>query len=111
VETPLAWTWVTQDEAARAGAAAEDSEGIVNYLIGIAGVEAAVFLRELPGDAGFRLSLRSKERIDVALIAASFGGGGHHNASGCTLAGPLASATDRILAHLRAELGAETLLA
>ena len=108
VDAPLAWTWITQEEAARAGAATEDSEGVVNYLIGIAGVEAAVFLRELPGDAGFRLSLRSKERIDVARIAESFGGGGHHNASGCTLAGPLASATDRILTRLRAELDAET---
>jgi bifunctional oligoribonuclease and PAP phosphatase NrnA len=108
VDAPLAWTWITQDEAARAGATAEDSEGVVNYLIGIAGVEAAVYLRELPGCGEFRLSLRSKERIDVARIAESFGGGGHHNASGCTLAGPLASATERILTHLRAELDAET---
>jgi bifunctional oligoribonuclease and PAP phosphatase NrnA len=111
VDAPLAWTWITLGDMARAGATVEDSEGIVNYLIGIAGVEAAVFLRELPGGVEFRTSLRSKERVDVARVAESFGGGGHHSASGCTLAGPLENARDSILAHLKALIGAETLLA
>ena len=89
LDPPIAWTWITLDEMKRAGATVEDSEGIVNYLIGIAGVEAAVFLRELPGGTEFRLSLRSKAGIDVARVAETFGGGGHRNASGCTLEGPL----------------------
>jgi bifunctional oligoribonuclease and PAP phosphatase NrnA len=104
VEAPLAWTWITTDDMIAAGANVEDSEGIVNYLIGIAGVEAAVFLRELPGGTEFRLSLRSKETVDVASVAENFGGGGHRNASGCNLCGPLESACDRILAQLRAEI-------
>jgi phosphoesterase RecJ-like protein len=111
VEDSLAWAWITFDDMLDAGAVVEDSEGIVNYLIGIAGVEAAVFLRELPGDAGVRLSIRSKEGIDVAAVAESFGGGGHRNASGCTLPGPLPQALERILTHLRAQLPAQTLLA
>lgn len=115
VETPIAWAWVTLDEMNAAGASVEDSEGIVNYLIGIAGIEVAAFLRELPGGTEFRLSLRSKGHCDVARIADDFGGGGHRSASGCTLPGPLATATDRILADLRActprQIRAETLLA
>jgi phosphoesterase RecJ-like protein len=111
VEFPIAWAWITLDDMHEAGATVEDSEGIVNYLIGIAGVEAAVFLRQLPGEAGVRLSLRSKEGIDVAQVAESFGGGGHRNASGCTLPGPLPDAMDRILTHLRTELQPQTLLA
>jgi phosphoesterase RecJ-like protein len=103
VDASLAWTWITQDDMVRASASVEDSEGIVNYLIGIAGVEAAAFLRELPGGDEFRLSLRSKSNVDVARVAEGFGGGGHRNASGCTLHGPLSSATDRILNQLRAE--------
>jgi phosphoesterase RecJ-like protein len=103
IAPPIAWAWITLDEMASYGANVEDSEGIVNYLIGIAGIEAAVFLRELPDSAGFRLSLRSKGNIDVARVAERLGGGGHRNASGCTLEGPLASATDRILTELRAE--------
>ncbi len=99
-EGPIAWSWVTDAEMEQTGASAEDCEGVVNYLIGIAGVESAVFLRELP-DGEFRLSIRSKEKINVAQIAESFGGGGHRSASGCTLEGPLEVATERILAQLR----------
>jgi bifunctional oligoribonuclease and PAP phosphatase NrnA len=100
-EGPIAWSWVTDAEMEQTGATAEDCEGVVNYLIGIAGVESAVFLRELPPNGEFRLSIRSKGKIDVAQIAESFGGGGHRSASGCTLEGPLEVATERILTQLR----------
>jgi phosphoesterase RecJ-like protein len=102
-EGRLAWLWVTHDDMTRAGAAEEDCEGIVNYAIGICGVEAAVLLRELP-DHRVRLSLRSKGQLDVARIAASFGGGGHLHAGGCTLEGPLRAATEIILETMRREL-------
>jgi len=98
---PIAWSWVTDAEMEQTGASPEDCEGVVNYLIGIAGVESAVFLRELPPNGEFRLSIRSKGKIDVAQIAESFGGGGHRSASGCTLEGPLPVATERILSQLR----------
>jgi len=98
---PVAWSWVTDAEMERAGASAEDCEGVVNYLIGIAGIESAVFLREVSPSGDFRLSIRSKGKVDVAQIAESFGGGGHRSASGCTLEGPLDSATERILTQLR----------
>jgi len=101
IEGPVSWSWVTQAEMARAGAEVEDCEGVVNYLIGIAGVDAAVFLRELPSRKEFRLSLRSKGEVDVAQVAERFGGGGHRNASGCTLDGPLDEAIERIVAELR----------
>jgi bifunctional oligoribonuclease and PAP phosphatase NrnA len=100
----LAWTWVTNQDMDTAGAEVEDCEGVVNYLISINGVESAVFLRELPTASQFRLSIRSKGKIDVAQVAESFGGGGHRSASGCTLDGPLGVATDRILAQLRTGL-------
>jgi phosphoesterase RecJ-like protein len=97
----VAWLWVTTSDMERCNAAEEDCEGIVNYAIGIAGVEVAVFLRELP-DHRVRLSLRSKGVVNVAAVAESFGGGGHENASGCTLTGPMHAASDAILARLRA---------
>jgi bifunctional oligoribonuclease and PAP phosphatase NrnA len=95
----VAWLWVTTSDMERSNAAEEDCEGIVNYAIGIAGVEVAVFLRELP-DHRVRLSLRSKGVVNVAAVAESLGGGGHENASGCTLSGPLPAASDAILARL-----------
>ena len=103
-EGDLAWTWVTSEDMERIGAGAEDCEGVVNYLISIAEVEAAVFLREVPDASQFRLSIRSKGKIDVAQIAEHFGGGGHRSASGCTLHGPLDVAIGRILNQLRTGL-------
>jgi phosphoesterase RecJ-like protein len=103
-EGDIAWTWVTSEDMDRIGAVAEDCEGVVNYLISIAGVEAAVFLREVADASQFRLSIRSKGKIDVARIAEHFGGGGHRSASGCTVNGPLDVAIDRILTQLRTGL-------
>ena len=99
-EGRLSWLWVTHQDMVRTCAAEEDCEGIVNVAVGISGVEAAVFLRELPGQR-FRLSLRSKGNLNVAEIAERLGGGGHGNAAGCTLDGPLTRALDEILTELR----------
>jgi phosphoesterase RecJ-like protein len=99
-EGRLAWLWVTHQEMVRSCAADEDCEGIVNVAVGISGVEAAVFLRELP-DRSLRLSLRSKGKVNVAMIAERLGGGGHGNAAGCTLDGPLTRGVEEILAELR----------
>jgi phosphoesterase RecJ-like protein len=103
-EDKLAWSWVTSNDMELSGADAEDCEGVVNYLISIAGIESAVFLREVPDVNEFRLSIRSKGKIDVARIAESLGGGGHRSASGCTLSGPLDVAMERILTQLRTGL-------
>jgi phosphoesterase RecJ-like protein len=105
-EGRLAWLWVTHRDMVRTCAADEDSEGIVNYALSIRGVEAAAFLRELP-DWSIRLSLRSKGAINVAAIAERLGGGGHENAAGCTLEGPLKRALDEILTELRSSLAEE----
>ena len=109
-EGALAWLWVTHDDMVRCGAAEEDCEGIVNYAVAIAGVEAAAFLRELP-ERRIRVSLRGKGRVNVAALAGRLGGGGHENAAGCTLEGPLPRALEEILAALRpgvAEYARET---
>ncbi len=102
-EGRLAWLWITDQDMVRTCAAEEDCEGIVNYAISIAGVEAAAFLRELP-EGIIRLSLRSKGRVDVASIAVKLGGGGHENAAGVTLEGPLPRAMEQILVELRARV-------
>jgi bifunctional oligoribonuclease and PAP phosphatase NrnA len=99
-EDGLAWLWIRQQDMVRTHAAEEDCEGIVNFALSIAGIEAAVFLRELP-EGRVRLSLRGKGKIDVAAIAGKLGGGGHENAAGCTLDGPLERAREEILAELR----------
>ena len=84
----------------RCGAIDEDCEGLVNYALGIEGIEVAAFFREL-ADRRWRVSLRSKGLIDVSQTAAHFGGGGHRCASGCSVEGPVSVAAERVLAQLR----------
>lgn len=76
-----------------------EAEELVNYPRSIASVRVACLLREL-GD-GVKVSLRGKGDVDVNRIAARFGGGGHRNAAGCTVPGPLERATRDVLAAVR----------
>ena len=99
-EGPLAWIWVTQEQMEKCGAKEEDCEGLVNYALSIQAVEVAVFFRELP-DGRYRVSMRSKGKLNVSAVAARFGGGGHQCASGCAVEGPLSLAVNRIMAELK----------
>jgi bifunctional oligoribonuclease and PAP phosphatase NrnA len=102
-EGALTWIWVTQEQMERVGAKEEDCEGLVNYALSIGDVEVAAFFRELP-EGRFRVSLRSKGRVDVSTIAEKFGGGGHKCASGCSVDGPLHGAVENVLAEVRWQL-------
>ena len=86
---------LSREEIAKSGVTPSDLEGFVNYARSVRGVEVAAFLREeKPGEV--RVSLRSRGDIDVSLLASRFGGGGHKNASGCTLQGTPESAQEII---------------
>jgi bifunctional oligoribonuclease and PAP phosphatase NrnA len=99
-EGQLAWISVTREQMETCGAKEEDCEGLVNYALSIQDVEVALFFRELP-DGRYRVSLRSKGKLNVSAVAERFGGGGHHCASGCAVEGPLAAAIARIIPQLR----------
>jgi phosphoesterase RecJ-like protein len=78
-------------------------EGFINYPRSIAGVEVAVAFRE-EGEGEFRVSFRSKGKVDVSAVAAALGGGGHRNAAGCTVQGSLDEVKNRVLGLLEASL-------
>jgi phosphoesterase RecJ-like protein len=96
----IATLTVPEGAASEAFMAAED---LVTYPRSIAGVKVAVLLRA-EGDGRVKASLRGKGDVPVNRIAHQFGGGGHENAAGCTLAGPLASAKATLLAAVRQAL-------
>ncbi|MGH9497217.1 MAG: DHH family phosphoesterase [Candidatus Sulfotelmatobacter sp.] len=102
VEGHIGYVWVTREQMEESGAIEEDCEGLVNYVLSIGGVEVAAFFRELP-DGRYRVSLRSKGKLDVARVAEDFGGGGHECASGCSLDGPLREAVGRVIGQIRRE--------
>ncbi|NTW99567.1 MAG: bifunctional oligoribonuclease/PAP phosphatase NrnA [Geobacteraceae bacterium] len=79
---------VTCDMYAACGGDAELTDGFVNYPRSIRGVEVAIFFRQLD-EKKFKVGFRSKGKVNVAAFSAALGGGGHHNAAGCTLEGTL----------------------
>jgi phosphoesterase RecJ-like protein len=84
---------------ARCEASPADSEDIINHPRSIAGVHAVAFFKQWePGVV--RVSLRSKGDLDVRQVAAVFGGGGHANASGCTINGELSDVRPNVLSEL-----------
>ncbi len=78
-------------------------EGVVSQLRVTKGVEAAVFLYET-AENSWKVSLRSKEYVDVAAIAVAFGGGGHMRAAGCTAEGEPEEIIGRIVAEVSSRL-------
>lgn len=79
-----------------------EAEDLVNYPRSIASVRVACLLRARGEEV--KVSLRGKGDVDVNGIAARFGGGGHRNAAGCTVKGPLEAATREVLAAIRTAL-------
>ena len=77
-----------------------DTEGIVSQAQAIEGVSVAVLFKEL-AEGRFRISLRSDGAVDVAAVAASFGGGGHPRAAGCQLEGSFDEVRERLLEAVR----------
>ena len=83
---------------AEAGCDPDDLEGIVNLPLAARDVRAVIFLKET--DDGLRVSLRSKDAVDVRRVAVSFGGGGHLNAAGFTLEHPTPETRGQMIADV-----------
>ncbi len=92
----LLTTAITQDDLKAIGAEATDTEDVINRLLSVAGVEAALLFLEL-GPQETKVSLRSKASLDVNAVAAQFGGGGHKAASGVRYRGPLSEAEPKVI--------------
>jgi len=93
---------VTKEMLTETGTRPEDTDGLINYARQIETVAVAALIQEQAGNKinlkkdQFHVSLRSDGSVDVARIAASFGGGGHASASGFSIQAPLADIKDRI---------------
>ena len=82
----LIWTEVGKSMLSECSADASEAEGLVNFLAGTHGSRAAAILYE--NESGWRVSMRSMSAdVDVAAIAAEFGGGGHPRAAGAQVTG------------------------
>ena len=76
---------LTQDMFRETDTNPEDVDGMINYAKRIEDVKVAALIMENENGAvqkRYHVSLRSDGTVDVAEIAASFGGGGHFSAAG-----------------------------
>ena len=96
----IAFLHVSSEMFRQTGTEKEHTEGLVSMARSIEGVEVAVFLRQ-ESDLGWKVSLRSKEYVDVAQIARRYGGGGHRKAAGCVISAPLATIKRRLRSSIQ----------
>jgi len=82
----VAWMRQTIGMKELSGAVDGDNNGFVNIPLAAKEVEAVVYMREAEPNF-YRVSLRSKDGVNVARVAEKFGGGGHKNAAGCRVQG------------------------
>lgn len=92
----LAFFIITQEMYRTTGALPEDTEGLIENIISIQGVEVAILFEERK-DKTVKISLRSRGKINVSDLAASVGGGGHPLAAGATIRGSLLNAQEDLL--------------
>ena len=83
-----------------------DLEGIVSQLRQTKGVEVAIFLHEISPQK-FKVSLRSKGKVDVSETAKYYGGGGHVRAAGVTMEGSSHDVINNITARIAIQLNHE----
>ena len=102
----VAYSYVTCADLERLGATPEDCDSLIDVVRTVGGVAGCVFLRER-ADGGVRANLRAKvDWLDVASVAARFGGGGHRAAAGMTYPGAMEDAVRDVVAAVQDAVGA-----
>ncbi len=101
-EGRLAVGVVSQNMLDEYGCTMDETDGIIQRIMSIDGVEGGVLLKE-KGDVT-RISLRGRSYINMCKVATQFGGGGHFLASGCTIEADLETAEKTIVPVLISEL-------
>lgn len=95
--------YCTTDMMNEYGVTTNDLDAVVASIRNVSGIEVAMFIYQLDVDR-FKVSLRSKEYVDVSEIAVEFNGGGHMHAAGFDVNAPLEEAIEKVLAKIKKRL-------
>jgi bifunctional oligoribonuclease and PAP phosphatase NrnA len=95
-ERQVVWALISREMRARAGAPDTGDGGLASFLISAPEAKVAAVLSEKP-DGQVEVGLRARNGLDVSELALALGGGGHPQAAGCTIPGPLVNAEARLL--------------
>lgn len=100
----IAWMSLTYAETKAINALELHPEGIINFTRTVKGVEVGILFREVePGV--IKIGFRSKHSVDVSVLAAHFGGGGHKQAAGAKQIGNLDEVSADVLNYVKGVLG------
>ena len=101
----IAFTYINLQDEQKVNAKTGDHEGIVENGRDIEGVEVSIFLHQKPGaENGYKISLRSKEYVNVSDICIMFGGGGHPKAAGAFCTGNVEQIKEKVVAQIKKQL-------
>ena len=101
----ITFTYITKKDEEEAGSTNNDHDGIVEIGRDIEGVEISIFLHGIADKPnGFKVSLRSKDYVNVSDICIMFGGGGHPRAAGAFITGTIEQIKEKLLVEARKQL-------
>lgn len=93
----VAYIYISKDMLEKTGCDVSETEGIIDFALSIEGVQIAAVMTDGVKSGSYKISLRSIDGIDVSRAAATVGGGGHKQASGCMLFGEYYEAEEKLL--------------
>ncbi len=96
----ILWAEVTNKTMREMGLNGNGTNGIINQLLSVDTAKIALLLIERD-NGKIDVGLRSRVGYDVSTVAARLGGGGHKQAAGALIDGPLAKARERVLAEIK----------
>jgi phosphoesterase RecJ-like protein len=99
VEGNVIWAVSSANERKRAGIREVIEAGLSSLLLSVPDANIAAVFTEKE-DGAIDVSMRARPGFDVAKIALHLGGGGHPQAAGCMISGPLEEAVSHVLALL-----------
>lgn len=80
----LCWSIIRREDFLRNKGRDEDVDAVPDEMRSIKSVDVAILFREKDAKT-IRVSLRSKDRINVSSLAERYGGGGHFDVAGCVI--------------------------
>lgn len=99
----LIYSIVTREMLKFYGLTGADLDGIIDNLRMTEGVECAILMYEIGIDK-YKISMRSNDFVNVSEVAASFGGGGHVRASGCTMTGLSHKVLEQLITPIKEQM-------
>jgi bifunctional oligoribonuclease and PAP phosphatase NrnA len=103
LEDGVIWVVLSQKARHEVGWPDTDLQGLANFLLSAEEANLSAALAE-KDDGQVEVSLRARPSFDVSAVAVALGGGGHPQAAGCTMDGPLDTVVEQVVAVLKSQI-------